>query len=137
VPDAHKDYHGDDYLATLPTGMGQLVKSIAEGKVDPAKAASMRYGNREALMQRVQQYDPTYNQTRSKVYADFTTGKAAQNATAMNTVVAHMGTVSELVDAQKNGNLQTANAVVNRLRTELGSRRSTTRKSRFRRWATN
>jgi hypothetical protein len=31
-----------------------------------------------------------------------------------------MGTVSELADAQKNGNLQTANAVVNRMRTEFG-----------------
>jgi hypothetical protein len=120
IPDAHKDMHGDDYLSTLPTGMGQLVKSIAEGKVDPSKAASMRYGNREAIMQRVLQYDPTYNQTRPKVYADFTTGKTAQNITSMNTVVAHMGTVSELADALKNGNLQTANAVVNRIRTEFG-----------------
>lgn len=120
IPPQHKDLHGDDYLNTLPTGMGALVKSIAEGKVDISKAASLRYGNREAIQQRVLQYDPTFNQTRSKVYQDFTTGKTAQNVTAMNTVIAHMGTVSELTDALKNNNVQRANALVNRLRTELG-----------------
>lgn len=120
VPEQHKDIHGDDYLATLPTGMASLVKSISEGRVDPSKAASMRFGNREAIMQRVMQYDPAYNQTRPKVYADFTTGKAAQNITAMNTVIAHIGTLDNLTDALKNKDVQTVNAIVNRIRTETG-----------------
>lgn len=120
VPAAHKDMHGDDYLATLPTGMASLVKSIAEGRVDPSKAASMRYGNREAIMQRVMQYDPTYNAQRSKVWQDFTTGKSAQNVTAINTVTAHIGTLDRLTDELKNGNTQAVNATVNAIRTQLG-----------------
>lgn len=119
IPAAHKDLHGDDYLATLPTGMQGLVKQIAEGR-QTLNAASMRYGNREAMAQRVAQYDPNYNQNRPKVWADFSQGKAAQNATAINTVIAHMGTVNNLIDAMENGNVQTVNAVVNRVRTELG-----------------
>lgn len=120
VPPNHADLHGDDYLATLPTGMSALIKSIAEGKVDPAKAASMRYGNREAIMQRVMQYDPNYNQQRPNVWKDFTSGKTAGNITAMNTVISHMGTVNDLTDALGNGNVQTVNALVNRVRTEFG-----------------
>lgn len=121
VPPQHKDLHGMDYLSTLPGGMAEVVKSIAEGRVDPSKAASMRYGNRDAIMQRVLQYDPKYNQQRVAVYKDFTSGKTNTNITAMNTVIAHMGTVSELAEAQKNGNVQAVNAILNRMRTETGN----------------
>lgn len=119
IPAQHKDMHGADYLATLPTGMANLVKGVARGEV-PLSAASMRYGNREALMQRVMQYDPTYNQNRPKVWTDFTSGKTATNITAMNTVIAHMGTVNKLTDALQNGDIQTVNRVVNAASTEFG-----------------
>lgn len=120
IPVEHAALHGDEYLKTLPTGMAAVVKAVAEGKVDPSKAASLRYGNREAMMQRVMQYDPKYNATRVAVYKDFTSGKTAQNVTAMNTVISHMGTVNDLTDALKNGDVQLANSLVNRIRTELG-----------------
>jgi hypothetical protein len=122
VPAAHKDWHGTDYLETLPTGMAASVKAMAEGKMD-LKGASMRYGNQEAQRQRVLQYDPTFTQQRYKNRQAFEdpNGKTGQNITAMNTVISHMGTVSELTDALKNGKQQTVNAIVNRIRTEFNN----------------
>lgn len=121
VPEELKDVHGDDYLKTLPSGMAGIVKSIAEGKLDPTKAASMRMGNREAIMQRVMQYDPSYSSQRPTVLKDFTSGKTANNITAMNTVIAHMGTVKELTEALQNNDIQTVNRIVNAAKTEFGN----------------
>lgn len=122
IPPEHKDLHGQDYLDTLPTGMAALVKSIASGAVDPSKAASLRYGNREAITQRVLQYDPTYKATRAKVYQGFMdpNGKTAQNLVAMNTVVSHLGTLNDMTDALQNKDLKAYNAVANRLAVEIG-----------------
>lgn len=121
VPDAHKDLHGDDYIATLPPGMQNVVKSIVAGKTS-LNDASMRYGNREAMKERVLQADPTWMGNRFKNRQEFENpnGKTQLNVTAMQTAISHMGTTSELVDALQNKDLRAANAVVNRLRTELG-----------------
>lgn len=119
IPPQHKDLHGDDYLQTLPTGRAALLKQIAEGK-QSMSAASMRYGNKEVLAQQLAQYDPSYTQARKGVWDDFTKGKSAQNSTAINTVIAHAGTVSELTDALQNKDLRLVNALINRFRTETG-----------------
>lgn len=122
IPPQHKDLHGDDYLATLPTGMAAMVKKIATGEVDLSKAASMRYGNREAIQQRVIQYDPTYNAQRPRVWQAFMdpNGKTGQEIKAVNTVISHMGTLDELTKAMNNGNTQAVNAMVSAIRTQLG-----------------
>lgn len=122
IPAQHKDLHGDDYLATLPTGMSSLVKKIAAGEVDPSKASSMRYGNREAIMQRVLQYDPGYTAGRTKAFASFTNpdGKIGSNIRSLNMSISHLGTFNDLFQALNNGNLMVANAAKNRLAAELG-----------------
>lgn len=121
IPPEHKDLHGEDYLSTLPTGMANTVRSVVSGKTS-LNDASMRYGNREALKERVLQADPSWQGNRFKNRQEFENpnGKTQLNITAMNTVVAHMGTVNDMIDALKNGNLRQVNGLVNTLRTEAG-----------------
>ncbi len=123
VPDAHKDYHGDDYLGTLPAGVAATVKGIAEGRI-PVTSLSTKGGHREAMLERVTQYDPKFNaatyQARAAVQKDFTSGQAARNVTAINTAIGHLGAMSDLGDALKNGNAQVVNATVNAISSQLG-----------------
>jgi len=118
--------HGDDFLNTLPIAMRPIVKGVVEGRID-VRSMSYRGGNREAVLQAAAQYDPEFNQQkyaqRLGVQKDFTSGKAANNVTAINTALRHMGTMYDLGEALDNKDLRVRNAVVNRIRTETGDER--------------
>lgn len=123
VPPQHADLSGADYLATLPPGTANTVKGIADGSIS-LNAISQRNNQREAMIERVKQYDPTFSmqtyQARSAVQKDFTSGKAAQNVTSINTAIGHIGTLKEIGDALAQNNIPALNAVVNTVRTQLG-----------------
>lgn len=121
VPKEHQDLHGADYLATLAPGMQSVVKSIAEGRTS-LNDASMRYGNRDAMKERVLQYRQDWHGNIYKNRQEFEApnGKTQLNITAMNTVIAHMGTLDRLFDAMKNNDLRGQNAIVNEIKKQLG-----------------
>jgi hypothetical protein len=123
VPEAHTDLHGKDYLGTLPAGVASTVQGIAEGRI-PITSLSTKGGHREAMLERVTQYDPKFNaatyQQRSKVQQDFTSGQAARNVTAINTAIGHLGSMSDLGDALQNGSTQAINAAVNAVSSQFG-----------------
>lgn len=81
-----------------------VVKGLIEGRIMPPtqKAAATPYW--QAQLQAATQQDPTFDgvnfQARAKTRADFTSGKSAQNITALNTVIGHLDhldrTINEL-----------------------------------------
>lgn len=117
---------GQEYLDALPEDERGLIKSIADGKIDP-KTLSTKGGHREDVLKKVAQYRSDYNQAKYAVYSavqkDFTSGKAANNVTAINTAIGHMGTLGELASALENKDTIVINKIVNTVRNQLGDPR--------------
>jgi len=128
IPTEHADLHGADYLTTLPTGLQNTVKKFANYEA-PLNTLSTRTGEREAMLERIAQYDPTFDvkkyPARQKVVNDFTSGVTANNITALDQALNHMGTLSQLADALKNNDVRVVNLVVNNVRNQLGDPRIT------------
>lgn len=123
VPPEHADLHGQDYIATLPAGIANTVKKIASYDV-PLTTLSTRTGEREAMLERVSQFDPTFSvpkySVRMGVMQDFTKGKTADNLTALDQALNHMGTLDSLAMALKNNDIQAVNKIKNAIRVQLG-----------------
>jgi len=116
---------GEAYLKSLPQGMGDVVKAMAEGRMPFPSAFAMRYPYWQSAIQAMAHYQPEnlnvakYN-VRLAVQKDFTSGKTATNITAINTAIGHMGTLNELVKAENNNDIATVNKIVNTIKTETG-----------------
>lgn len=78
-------------ITSVPANMRAAVQAITDGR-----SAAPRPGTRngEALLDVVAAYDPTFDASNStsrvKTRVDFTSGKSAQNITAMNTAMGHL-----------------------------------------------
>ena len=115
---------GDEYLASLPPEDAAVVKKIAAGEI-PLTTFSTRGGHREALAKMVSQYDPSYNATRPTMWREFTSGATGKNITSINTAIAHMGTMSDLVTAMQNGDIPAVNKLVNFIAVQTGDNKVT------------
>jgi hypothetical protein len=119
--------HGDAYLQTLPSTQQAMVKALAEGRQPWPSSFALKTPYWQTLMQQVFQYDPTFdtasasNNARVKVRQDFTSGKSAQQVNALNTVIGHLGTLSDASSKLNNTNNQWVNAAKNWLKTVGGS----------------
>jgi hypothetical protein len=99
---------GDDYLSGIKAdpSRANMVKGLAEGRVPfPAgKAAAAPYW--QQLLGDVARYDPSFDaanpQSRVATRKDFTSGKSAQNITALNTVVGHLDHLDKAIDGLGN-----------------------------------
>jgi hypothetical protein len=120
APKGDFDKSGDDFLKTLPRADQELIKGIAEGRINPTTSASIRGHERKNLMEQVTQYDPTYNAARPAVWKDFTSGKASNNITAINTAIGHLGTLNRLGEALNNKDVTRVNQLLNVVSTETG-----------------
>ena len=108
---------GPAYLNTLPAGLQARVKAIAEGR----DTSIPRGAQQGPLMAAVNQYDPTYNATRGKARAAFTSGKQGQNVQALNTATVHLDQLAtDASDALKNGSFRPGNAAYNSLSAAFG-----------------
>lgn len=120
--------HGDEYIKTLPAGMQNVVKGLIEYKL-PLNQLSSRTGERKAAFEHAAQADPNFNvakyQQRQKVMNDFTSGPTANNLTALDQALNHMGTLSQLASALQNNDVPAINAVVNEVRKQTGDPRVT------------
>lgn len=83
-----------------------VVKGLIEGRIAPPNgmAASKPYW--QAHLQTAAQIDPNFDminyQARAKARADFTSGKSAQNITALNTVIGHLDGLDKAIDGLGN-----------------------------------
>lgn len=98
--DAVANLHGDDYLKTIPSAQATEIKALAEGRL--AFPTGMSLARLQPLIQQVGQYDPTFDavnyNARSKTRADVTSGKSAQNITALSTAIGHLGQLYDQID---------------------------------------
>lgn len=78
-------------------------------------------------MERVNKQNPKFDATtfgaRQAARRTFASGPEARNVTALNTVIGHLGTLDEAAQALNNNNVRLANAVFNRMATEIGDPR--------------
>ena len=120
-----KGLTGDDFLKTLPQGLATQVKSYAEGRQQFPSGFALKSPYFQTMLQMVGQYDPEFDATnfngRNKARQDFTAGASAKQITALNTVIGHLGDLSEKTDALNNGSVPAVNAVKNWLKTQTGS----------------
>jgi hypothetical protein len=115
---------GEAYLATLPTGFAAQVKAISEGR-EPYPVG-LRTAGALALKNAVNQYDPTFDYTNAKARADtrsdFAKGEAAKSITTGNTVIGHLGHMSDWAEklAQNNTSIPAFNTWKNKAAINLG-----------------
>lgn len=114
--------HGEAYLATLPPGMSDQVRAIAEGR---APLPQGRWG--QQLREMAFHYNPelrgqTYT-GRAAAERNFASGPAAQNVTALNTVMGHMERLQKSAADLNNSGWRTANKALNAYAEETGDPR--------------
>jgi hypothetical protein len=123
IPKASADLHGDEFLSTLPQATQNVVKGLTDYTMDPSKL-SARQGQREAYIAQAKQVDPNYDpskfQIRQGLKKDIASGPTSNNIVAIGQTINHMGTYKELMDAVANGDVQTTNQLVNRVKQEFG-----------------
>lgn len=109
--------HGDAYLQTLPKPMATLVQKLAHGEMQFPSGFALRSPYWQNVLTMVGQYDPNFNgfdyQSRFKTRQYFTSGQGAQNITSFNTLIGHLGTLADKVDALRNGSIPALNYVEN------------------------
>jgi hypothetical protein len=105
------------------------VQKIAHYDEDPTKVASMRGGNREMLMQWVNQVNPGYDASqftnRAPTRKAYTTGTQGQQITAINTAIGHLDQLAPLVADLNNGSFTPGNKIMNTLSSIFGSAKVT------------
>ena len=116
---------GASYLQSIgDPAMEAMVKAVAEGRMPlPKIYRSGKAGEigPTQIAQAVAQYDPTYDQadptSRIKARNDFTSGKSAVQLRQLNTLLGHIGGLSDAADKLDN----TGNTLINSAENAIGS----------------
>lgn len=105
----------------------QIVNAIVEGRMPLPTGFALKSPYWQDVMDRVAKVNPNFDATiygaRQAARRTFASGPEAKNVTALNTVIGHLGTLDEAAQRLENGDLRIANAVFNRLATEIGDPR--------------
>jgi hypothetical protein len=124
---AGSDVHGDEFVKSLEPALGAQVKALAEGRMQFPNGPALKTPYWQTMLRNVAQYDPEFDainyNSRSKTRADFTQGKSAQNMTAINTTVGHLGTLLDAGNALDNTSYPLVNQAVNSYRSATGDPR--------------
>jgi hypothetical protein len=122
---------GEEYLATLPGGpkgsLANQVRALAEGRRAMPTGTALRSPIVQQLVGAASQYDPTLDAansiTRVATRKDFTSGKSAQNITAINTALGHFGSLWKASQGLENRSIPAWNAVANATESATGDPR--------------
>lgn len=105
---------GNEFLATMPPLLAGQVAAIADHRAAPPLRNTPRG---DALMQLVQQVDPTYDatsyNTKQGIEKAFASGRAGDTVRSFGVVQNHIDTLRQTADALANGDLQIFNKVGN------------------------
>lgn len=117
VPLPTTNEHGDAFLSALSPGDAATVKALAEGRLAFPTGAALRAPYWQSMLTNVATYDPSFEaanyQARSRTRNDFTSGKSAQTINSLNTVLGHMGDLSDSADKLNNSGLPWWNSLAN------------------------
>jgi hypothetical protein len=125
VPDVAPGQKNEDFIKTLPPPVASQVKALAEGRMAFPQGAALRSDYWQNMLQNVAKYDPSFDavnyNARSKTRADFTSGKAAQQVNAINTVIGHLSGLSDAAEALNNSDIPAFNSIANSISKATGS----------------
>lgn len=126
VPQGQSQVSGDQYLQTLPPQIATQVKALAEGRMQFPAGFALKSPYWQQMISAVSQYDPSFDAvnyaSRAKTRASFTSGADANNVTALNTAMAHLGTLSDNYNKLGNTDYPWLNQAVNYAGNKLGNR---------------
>jgi len=116
---------GPDFLSTLPAGEQTQVKALAEGRLQFPSGAALKTPYWQHILQSVGQYDPTFDQanprSRAQTRVDFTSGKSAQNITALNTVIGHLDDLDHAISSLNNTGFPLNNTIAHGIAQATGT----------------
>lgn len=114
---------GDAYLKSLPVGMQRTVKAIADGRERPISGYALTNpkGQGMAIMNAVNQYDPSWSEQRAELRKSFAAGPEGRNIGALNTATVHLDRWHEAAKAMNNGSWQPGNQLWNYVATKFGA----------------
>lgn len=108
---------GQELISKLPAAQAQTVKALSEGRLQFPSGMALSKPYWQQMLGLVGQYDPTFDQanprSRAQTRVDFTSGKSAQNITALNTVIGHLDDLDHAIDGLHNVGIPAANKVIN------------------------
>lgn len=97
-----------DQPPQLSEAQQNRVKAIIEGR-EAYPSASSRAKDAAVIREAVHNSDPAFDAvnyaSRQKTRNDFTSGKSAQNLTAFNTAIGHLGALNDSIDALNNSSV--------------------------------
>jgi hypothetical protein len=106
------------FLQGLDPGVASLVKGIADYKLDPSKATSLKGGSREQILGLVSRYDPSYDATqfgvRNKMRLNMEAGGMyGQAIDSLNQSIKHLGSMAENYKGLNNTSVPLWNSIAN------------------------
>jgi hypothetical protein len=97
---------GDAFLKSLDPATATQVRALSEGRMAFPTGMALSKPYWQQMLSNVAQYDPNFDvanpASRTATRKDFTSGKAAQNITALNTVVGHLDHLDRAIDGLGN-----------------------------------
>lgn len=108
---------GDAFLQQLNPQQAAQVKALAEGRMQFPAGFALKSPYWQQMISAVSQYDPNFDavnfNARAATRKSFTSGPDANNITALNTAMGHLGTLSNDYGALANTNYPLLNAPIN------------------------
>jgi len=93
---------GEDFIKSLPTGDGAMVRSIGEGRLEMT-ARMLQSKTGQVIAKNVAQAFPGFDMSRAHAYfqtrQSFTSGQAARSMNNLNTALGHMGKLYDVTTA--------------------------------------
>jgi hypothetical protein len=116
---------GDALLSALPKPQADQVKALAEGRMQFPAGFALKSPYWQDMISKVSQYDPNFDavnyNARSQTRNDFTKGPSANNVTALNTAIQHLGHLDEAFSQLGNTSIPAYNTVSNWLGNQTGN----------------
>lgn len=115
---------GETALAGLSPQMATTVKKLAAGEIQFPGGFAMKSPYWQNMLNLVAAYDPGFDQVnynaRAATRKDFVAGKSAVNIKALNTAIAHAGSLEDAYQKVGNGSFPIINRIENWARVNLG-----------------
>jgi hypothetical protein len=116
---------GDALLQALPKPQADQIKALAEGRMQFPAGFALKSPYWQDMISKVSQYDPNFDavnyNARSQTRNDFTKGPSANNVTALNTAIQHLGHLSDAFGQLDNSSFPAYNAAANWIGNQAGN----------------
>jgi hypothetical protein len=118
---------GPELLKALPGPLADQIKALADGRLAFPAGFALKTPYWQSMLSLTAQYDPTFDAinygSRAATRRDFTAGKSAQSANALNTVLGHLDSLGQAADELRNTSIPLWNSMANAVQSGTGDPR--------------